>query len=560
MSRFMSDDIAATRERLQSDSEAEGQQTARPSWLRHANQRGAVIDHLLVFGASMEDLITLSGSKNENSVRGHLNHLQSEHQLPIIRSRDGLYMFDRGQLDADDAWSDDVSTGNYAVPISATASSEGTLVGVEDNSSQTQPDVGASLDTPEEPSRQPISFPCKSVQLYWGMVVMTEGGDLSARFSSPEQDQTFAEFDWTQIALIIAGPDPEGIRLAVETVLEVARSYDRRGAGNWKIGTPADPAQYYIYQHSDDAGAFYIGKGKGSRAFEHIRSVVNRVGTNELIDQSRKDQRILALIVDGSEIRSDRIDCYKARNVRSLPIPIGDHAEMAAFVAEDFIISGLHGVYDLTNETGGNDRFGCFSWLVRPAAHLGVSDGWRRACSYFLKERRLSSAARAEITFINASDVIKKKPIGLKALGEISGVEIGALQKVGQDVFVDVSVSRMPFRVQLLFSAKDPNVKFNIRPARNTKGGGGKSEARMFQAALDNLLAANSHLDWVLRMPTAVDPYVKPFAEKGNGRVEPRFNILDLEDRVSVSLPGMGGQERSNIIDAFMVINRLFEM
>jgi hypothetical protein len=117
----------------------------------------------------------------------------------------------------------------------------------------------------------------------------------------------------------------------------------------------------------------------------------------------------------------------------------------------------------------------------------------------------------------------------------------------------------MPFRVQLLFGAKDPKVKCNIRPARNPQGRVGRTEAKNFQAALDKVFAANSHLDWVLRMPTAADCYVKPFSEQGNGRVEPRFDVLNLEARVPVSLPGTSSPKKLNIIEAINAIKDLFD-
>ncbi|NHQ74584.1 GIY-YIG nuclease family protein [Roseovarius gahaiensis] len=556
MTKFMPEDIPATRKRLNANFEDRVQQ---PSWLRHANQRGAIIDHLLLRGASMEDLIARSGSKNEISVRGHLTHLQNEHQLPIIRTRDGLYMFDLWQLGTFDAWSgEDRSVGDEVVITEAMDSNDPHVVN-KSSTRRTHQQHARYIDNPKVLSQQPDFTPIESAQQHWGIVIIREGSSPSASFGGPKDESTLAELNLAEVALIIAGPDPEGIRLAVETSLTVARTYDRRSDEKWQTGIPLNPDQYYVYQHCDGTEAFYVGKGKGNRAFDHVRTVIDGADINEPISRNNKDQRILALISDADGVSSDLVDRYKNQNVRSLPIQTSDYAELAAFVAEDFIISGLHGVYELTNETGGNDRFGPFSWLVRPASRLNMSAPWKKACSYFLKNRRLSSAARAEITFVNAGNMMAQEPAALKELGQLSGVEIGALKKNGQDIYVDIGIERMPFRVQLLFGAKDPKVKCNIRPARNPQGKVGRTEAKNFQAALDKVFAANSHLDWVLRMPTAADCYVKPFSEQGNGRVEPRFDVLDLEGRVPVSLPGTSSPKKLNIIEAINGIKDLFD-
>jgi hypothetical protein len=111
MSKCAPEDRKNTLDRFKEDIQLE-----LPSWLRHKNKRGAMIDYLLLRGATMEELIEQSGSATEESVRGHLAHLQNEHKLPIVRSRGRKYIFDFDQQEEIDEqqpildeWSNEVS-------------------------------------------------------------------------------------------------------------------------------------------------------------------------------------------------------------------------------------------------------------------------------------------------------------------------------------------------------------------------------------------------------------------------------------------------------------------
>jgi hypothetical protein len=92
MSKCAPEDRKNTLDRLKEEIQIE-----MPSWLRHKNKRGAMIDYLLLRGATMEELIEQSGSKTKASVRGHLAHLQNEHKMPIVLGRGKKYIFDFDQ-------------------------------------------------------------------------------------------------------------------------------------------------------------------------------------------------------------------------------------------------------------------------------------------------------------------------------------------------------------------------------------------------------------------------------------------------------------------------------
>ena len=97
MTRHLPEDEENTRNRLNGDDRCE-----IPSWLGHKTQRGAVIDHLLLCGATVEEMMEKSGAGTRGSVHGHLSHLRAKapdgHGLPVRYDRDSeSYYFDFDQ-------------------------------------------------------------------------------------------------------------------------------------------------------------------------------------------------------------------------------------------------------------------------------------------------------------------------------------------------------------------------------------------------------------------------------------------------------------------------------
>ena len=72
--------------------------TGGENWLGHGKQGGkdAVIDFLLLDGATMERLLRERGTKN--SVYSHFQSLKNKLDLPVTRGPDGKYRFDRVHL------------------------------------------------------------------------------------------------------------------------------------------------------------------------------------------------------------------------------------------------------------------------------------------------------------------------------------------------------------------------------------------------------------------------------------------------------------------------------
>ncbi len=93
MTKFHPNNERDTRNQISNRSNVDRATPNSPSWLGHGGPRAYTIDHLLVLGASMDELVTMSGSANEGSVRAHFNHLQKEHRLPIARNDRGEYFF-----------------------------------------------------------------------------------------------------------------------------------------------------------------------------------------------------------------------------------------------------------------------------------------------------------------------------------------------------------------------------------------------------------------------------------------------------------------------------------
>ena len=96
MTRHLPEDEENTRNRLNGDDRIE-----IPSWLRHRNRRGAIIDHLLLHGATVEEMMAESGF-DRRSVHDHLSHLRAKapdgHGLPVRYDRDSeSYYFDFDQ-------------------------------------------------------------------------------------------------------------------------------------------------------------------------------------------------------------------------------------------------------------------------------------------------------------------------------------------------------------------------------------------------------------------------------------------------------------------------------
>ena len=68
------------------------------NWLGHGKLGGrdAMIDYLLLDGATMERMLQERGS--ENSIRSHFNSLRIDHDLPVRKGGDGKHRFDRQHL------------------------------------------------------------------------------------------------------------------------------------------------------------------------------------------------------------------------------------------------------------------------------------------------------------------------------------------------------------------------------------------------------------------------------------------------------------------------------
>ena len=123
---------------------------------------------------------------------------------------------------------------------------------------------------------------------------------------------------------------------------------------------------------------------------------------------------------------------------------------------------------------------------------------------------------------------------------------------------MDLSFDKLPIRMQLLFSVKNPTVKINLRPALIEDGLPGKARTVNFEKAVENILSANQSLNWSLCLKTAQDPYVKPFRDAARLNTDPPFSMHDLADRCDVVLPGSDEILSFNVSEAAEYVRSFF--
>lgn len=533
MSQCAPDDRNNTINRLNREPQCE-----TPSWLRHRNKRGATIDYLLLHGATMEEMIKQSESSTEASVRGHLAHIQLEHKLPITRARDGKYSFDFDEHRDVDEQEPLAIESRDAVPTET-----------PDKEKQTQIlQIGLPLS---------VASSRKDKQVFWGVVITDEQEAFRVAFGK-ENIRKDAPNDLGHVIFAITGPDLTTIKKAIDLIIDIASSYEPAPRKTWHLDCQWPPSQYYVYRHLDGNGVFYVGKGIKERGKEHLSDAIKawKAVQNKVV--TRKHQKILDMIQHGGELSDRLVSEYKKKSIQSYPMPMIEEGEIMAFLAEDFIITHLHGVYELTNETGGNSKSKDYNWLSQPKNSAASPKYWAEACGYFLENKRLSSAEWAKLTKINADGILALVPDALKKLSKIDGITVGEHSLIGQDVFIDLTLQNMPFRVQLLFSSKNPTVKFNLRPPRNADGKVTSNERKKFEKAYVQITEGNNHLTWKICIEGANDCYIKPFVKKDKTNTDPTFSILDLEEREAISLRGIDDFQERNLIEAVEYVWQVF--
>lgn len=512
-----------------------------PSWLGHKSKRGATIDHLLLLGATMDELISASGSKGVASVRGHLTHLQQEHGLIISRDRHGSYTL---EVDEND-FEDDVvldPTDQDSAPRQTDLHEGPTSIGRAAGAAKA---VGPSSSILESAATQ-----------HWGALLRDEHETIQMVWNHETIRQKSSP-DMGNVLVLLSGPDLAVIEKALSKTKQLIDGYRTGSTNQWVPGCRWAPDQYYVYQHRDESGVFYVGKGVRDRAADHVKKALEAWKAEGGRLSSRKHQRIIGALTPEENYEAS-LDRYQSANILSFPIGTGRMGEMMSFLAEDVLITHLNNVFELTNETGGNNRSWGYAWLTQPYQSHTVPESWGRAANYFLRHRRLSSDAKANLTEIRATNLLAGATSVLSALASIHGAQVGSLKKRGQDVFVDLSFDKLPIRMQLLFSVKNPTVKLNLRPALNENGLPGKARTVNFERAVENILSANQSLNWSLCLKTAQDPYVKPFRDAARLNTDPPFSMHDLADRCDVVLPGSDEILSFNVSEAAEYVRSLF--
>jgi len=520
-----------------------------PSWLGHKNRRGSTIDHLLLFGATMEELVAVSGSKNDSSVRGHLAHLQIEHALRIVRDRHRRYTIDVEESDN----SDDLS-----ICADSRIGVDDTVVKEPESLADKGPALGEFQVALQELAPALSAGPEESqIVQHWG-AVLVDGAGVASIVLGKDTVRRRAHPDLTDVAVILSGSDLDGVGIALAMVETLINTHRKGEFNDWPAGYSWAPEQYYVYLHRDADGVFYIGKGIKDRAFDHVKKAFDawEGGNGHL--SSRKHQRIIETISPVESPTAAQLERYRTENICSYPMPMSPLGEMMSFLAEDVLITHLNSVFELTNETGGNNRCGDYAWLSQPYSSAAVPGRWSKTAEYFFQHRRLSSDAKANFTEIRARNLMAASTGIVSDLAQIPGARLGEVSKRGQDVFIDLSVEALPIRMQLLFSAKNPTVKLNLRPAFNFEGKMDKAKAMDFERAVDRVLIENSTLDWRLCLKGDRDPYVKPFRDAERPTTDPSFSAHDPRDRRDVFLPGTTEILSLNLVEAAQYVKNLF--
>jgi hypothetical protein len=383
--------------------------------------------------------------------------------------------------------------------------------------------------------------------MYIGYLAINANGQIAAHLSHIDQ---IAVTNSRQLFFVTAADDQQLLQQvlnAVASMCGVSPPYPTPGFRN-------QPGDYYVYGYFNNLNAptwndcFYIGKGTGNRWTAHVgdRSTPNLPqatdAKNRHIDTWVAAQRNTATT---QPTKQNLITEAKRQGlVRKLGQWSGPFAEACAFAAEHFLIKGLLGVYELANNTGGNNQIGSLRILVRDRGldmnMQSQATAWRHATDTFVRNADaeiLNNRIRPSLHLLSYQALFAALDQSLAQIGlnpqarnyfdqiEYPGVPSHASVEGAADPCLSyVPNDQRPFRLQLKLSRCNDGTAVNVRPRVDSKQG----RDEYFQY-FQNINVNGSPLvnyygqDSPIRNPGT--PYFKPFAQDGVGRNDTLFPL-----------------------------------
>ena len=398
--------------------------------------------------------------------------------------------------------------------------------------------------------------------------------DLKVRASQPIGG---AEPSGLQNSCFLAAADEQ---CAVDAVLNAVRDVLKvqDGPALPNLQNPILDGEQYVYgyfENSDEPGGqncFYIGKGSRDRWLQHVADRATRTAKERKIDAWIEAQHLGAPIAhpDGQPLMRpvhDLIQLAQHQLVRLIGRWHGEYAEACAFAAEYALIRGKLGVYNLTNLTSGNDRFGEMRFLVRDAG-LNLSEGaackiWTQAAKTFAEnpaDPKLENNFRPLLHLLGNARFLE----GLD--DRLATVELIPHQKKAKVIastsppahhraegasgacVTYMPTDDRPIRIQLGLSLSEAGTIINIRPRCNTVNGRDRYMKFMQNVNLNGF--THEHI-----RNQNVAPYFKPFATDGKGKNDTLFPLIDVERRVITNptwAPGVGSLNLVGALQLFL--------
>lgn len=356
---------------------------------------------------------------------------------------------------------------------------------------------------------------------------------------------------------LAAAPEEEAVRAVLGAAREALLLTDRTGPPPDQALSP-DGEYVYAYFADPDRpvwdGCFYIGKGVGARWTQHVSG---RARFQVPPPETDKERRIDAWVrKQRSDARAplrnrDLVRRAEHRLIRLLGRWSGPHAAACAFSAEYALIRGALGAYQLTNLTGGNDRFEGVRLLVREAgldpSRPAHAKGWAWAVSIFARnpdEEILNTRIRPLLHLLANAPLLAGLDERLAGVGLIPaqingfsptdypGVPAHHSAEGASDPCVTyVPADGRPFRVQLKLSRSQAAALINVRPRQDTAVG--KAQFFRFMSEVrPNGAPLSAHYGGESPLRNPGQPYFKPFAQNGRGHADTLFPLREADGPV----------------------------
>ena len=330
---------------------------------------------------------------------------------------------------------------------------------------------------------------------------------------------------------------------------------------------------YYTYMYFSEPSlpsmktVFYVGKGKGSRWTDHIKS---RLKKNNLIIPNKKERLIDSWIKNqcNENSISSQIILNKAKNflVRKIGQWSDKYSEAKSFTMEYVLIAGRIGVFELANETSGNSKTDNLNLLVLPAnldmKIIGNIKLWNKAIKEFeINNHNYLEPALYLCSAKKIVDQVTRMLIILDLIPhpisngrkEISHMPFHcAVDGAGDQSLYFRTKNNRPFCVQLLLSKKEEGVRVNLRPYERTLQDFKDFEFFLNQVTINHKNLNSYYIKKFHIRNKGSDAFFKPFAPESKGHKDPVFPIDNTE--ISVQSNWIPAHDKLNLTTALKLL------